>query len=602
MSLGRRFTILLPGAVLCAAVATAQVAPTTVFQLDGNAAQSANYPACLYGSPCDYWNLLNGSQTAGNNGVAGHSLIRTFINGKASTDSFTGGGSKDPNPISQWAYSSSPTPNKDTLNAGYAAAYEQGGDFELIFGADRASPNGDANIGIWFFQNTVLPNGSGGFTGSHMDHDIFVISAFTGGGGTSTITVYEWDHTCTAGVKNPVAGQCGDTNLRLLAAPAAVCTSTSAYCAITNAATTNTTWEGSLASPLFFEGGVDLTAALKAVGVAQLPCFTSFLEETRSSQSTTAVLKDFLAGGFPVCGLSITKACGVPSVVQGGTEVNYPVNGIVTNTGVGTLYNVTVFDTPTSPSGSQRTITVSNNVSGSPNFGKSTLGAGETGTWSDSTTTTAATASDTAFAQGGLDSSTIPNGNTAESNTVSSTSASKTCTSNFNTSLSITKTCGIPAAGANPAVPGVTLTVSGSTVGVLVSYSGAVCNNGVSQVTGVQVTDTPSSGSTGSISIGTLAACSSFDANGNCTESDAKNCANYSGNYVPTNIDQVVSGIGGASTGAGRYFWNDAATITSATATVGTLNKLTSGPYSGTYGGASASCPICQGSGECTAQ
>jgi hypothetical protein len=512
--------ISLPGVVVFAAVAMAQVPPTTVFQLDGNAAN--DNLTCTYGQPCDYWNLLNGAGTAANPGVAGHSLVRTYISGTASTDSFTTGGSKDSNLISQWAYSSTPTPNKDTINAGYAAAYEQGGDFELIFGADRASPNGDANIGIWFFQQTVGPNGSGGFTGAHVDHDIFVISAFTGGGGASTVSVFEWDHTCASGVRNPTAGQCADANLRLLAVPAVSC-GTSIYCGITNSATTNTTWEGNLISPLFFEGGVDLTAAFKAVGVTQLPCFSSFLEETRSSQSTTAVLKDFIAGGFPVCGLSITKNCGTPSVVQGGTEVNYPVNGVVTNTGVGTLYNVSVFDTPTSPAGATRpAIFVSNNVSGSPNLGTSSLGAGETGTWSDSTTTTAATASDSAFAQGGLSSSTIPDGISTQSNTVSSSSASKTCTSNFNTTLSITKTCGIPASGNNPAVPGVTLTVNGTSLGVLVSYSGQVCNNGVSQVTGVGLTDTPSSGATGSISIGTLSACSGFDSNGNCTRQELR--------------------------------------------------------------------------------
>src|SRR6202030_362640 len=204
-----------------------------------------------------------------------------------------------------------------------------------------------------FFKQNVVPKGSGGLTAMHVDHDMFVISAFTGGGGASTVSVYEWDHTCASGVKNPTAGQCADTNLRVLAIPNTSC-GTSIYCGVTNAATTNTSWEGSIASPLFFEGGVDLTAAFKAVGVNQLPCFASFLEETRSSQSTTAVLKDFLAGGFPVCGLSITKACGIPSVVQGGTEVNYPVNGVVTNTGVGTLYNVSVFDTPTSPAGATR--------------------------------------------------------------------------------------------------------------------------------------------------------------------------------------------------------------------------------------------------------
>jgi hypothetical protein len=112
-----------------------------------------------------------------------------------------------------------------------------------------------------------------------VDHDIFVISAFTGGGGTSTITAYDWDHTCASGVKNPSAGQCADSNLRLLATPGSTCGS-SIYCAITNATTTNTTWEGGVAWPLFFEGGLDLTAALKSVGVNQLPCLN---DRSRSS-------------------------------------------------------------------------------------------------------------------------------------------------------------------------------------------------------------------------------------------------------------------------------------------------------------------------------
>lgn len=569
----------------CAAAGMAQVAPTTVFQLSGNAA--SDNLTCSYGQPCDYWNLLNGNGVGTSPGVPGHSLVRTFISGTASTDSFTGGGSKDPNPISQWAYSSSPTPNKDTLNAGYAAAYESNGDFLLIFGADRASPSGDANIGIWFFQNSVGPNGSGGFTGSHMDHDIFLISAFTGGGGTSTITAYEWDHTCTSGVKNPAAGQCSDTNLRLLATPSTVC-GTSIYCGITNPVPTNTTWEGTLASPLFFEGGIDLTAALKAVGVTQLPCFTSFLEETRSSASTSAVLKDFLAGGFPVCGLSITKSCGTPSVTSNGQDINYPVSGIVTNTGVGTLYNVSVFDTPAGGT-TRPAILVVNNTSGSPNLNTSTLGPTETGTWSDSTVTTASSANDSAIAQAGLSSSVFPNGNPTQSNTVTTTKpATAACTSSFSTTLSVTKSCST------------SLQVQNGVVSVLVGYSGTVYNNGPSQVTGVILTDTPSSGASNTINVGTLGPCTpaAFDANGNCTAAGAS--ARYSSSYVPSNIDMVVSGVGGPGTGPGRYFWNDAVTITGATATVGKLNTLSSGPFAGTYGGASASCPICQGSGECT--
>lgn len=248
-------------------------APASIFQLDGSPANDTQ--TCVYPGGCDYWDLLNGTGGAGpigTNSSAGSSSVRIFINGTTSTDSFTGGGSKDANPLSQWAYSTTPTPNKDTLDAGYAAAYDIS-DFDVIFGADRLSPNGDANIGIWFFQNSVTLNGTGGFNGSHANGDVFVISAFTGGGGTSTITVYAWNQPglpnaisggCASGVKNPSPGQCAAANLLLLANPTSVC-GASPYCAITNSGTVNATWASyatpanQLASPLFFEGGVDIT-------------------------------------------------------------------------------------------------------------------------------------------------------------------------------------------------------------------------------------------------------------------------------------------------------------------------------------------------------
>src|SRR5438874_1657455 len=87
--------------VLCAAVAMAQ-APASIFQLDGNADLSVGYPGCLYTAPCDNWDLINGSGGSGtivNNNV-GHSAVSTYVNGSATTDSFTGGGSKDFYPIS----------------------------------------------------------------------------------------------------------------------------------------------------------------------------------------------------------------------------------------------------------------------------------------------------------------------------------------------------------------------------------------------------------------------------------------------------------------------------------------------------------------------
>ncbi|HEV2493970.1 MAG TPA: hypothetical protein VG204_12970 [Terriglobia bacterium] len=335
-------------------------APASIFQLDGNPANDSL--TCTYG-PCDYWNLINLTGSSGTN--RGSSSVNTFILGTTNTLNFQGGGSKDPQPIANWGYTSTSTPNKDTLDAAYAAAYSIS-DFDVIFGADRLSPNGNANIGIWFFQNSVTLNGSGGFNGSHANGDVFVISAFTVGGGTSTISVYIWDqpglpHTITsndgqvgctkASNNNPQVKDCAAANLLLIADPTTVC-GTSDYCAITNSGTVSPTWATAansypfttLQSPLFFEGGVDITAAFAVVGGTP-PCFASFLEETRSSQSPTAVLKDFLLGGFPVCKITATKTYTCNSFNADGS-FNYSYTGSVTNAGIGTVYGVTVTDTP----------------------------------------------------------------------------------------------------------------------------------------------------------------------------------------------------------------------------------------------------------------
>ena len=89
------------GALLVPGLASAQVAPTSVFQLDGNAANSSL--SCIYdngGATCDYWNLLNGAgaptspfivtatQVPPNpavSGTPGNWSARTFINGPPAT-------------------------------------------------------------------------------------------------------------------------------------------------------------------------------------------------------------------------------------------------------------------------------------------------------------------------------------------------------------------------------------------------------------------------------------------------------------------------------------------------------------------------------------
>ena len=68
----------------------------------------------------------------------------------------------------------------------------------------------------------------------------------------------------------------------------------------------------------FFEGGVNLNAIF---GAGNVPCFSSFLAETRSSSSITAQLKDFAEGSFDLCKITVTKNCNFVGVINGGTKL-----------------------------------------------------------------------------------------------------------------------------------------------------------------------------------------------------------------------------------------------------------------------------------------
>src|SRR6266481_6869475 len=291
--------ILMPfgaAAVLATATVAWAVTPTSVFEIDGDVTTGNQSP------PLNDWNLLNGDCTVpgGGSGLPGGSNTRTCIGSENPPKIFTQGGSKDPLDISHWHWKpADPVPDKDTILHGYAASYTATigasviADKVVVIGGDRFAVNGDANIGAWFFQQNVTLNSNGTFSGVHVNHDVFLVSAFTGGGGISTITVYEWDNACLKGVKSPGPGDCADTNLRLLG-------SNDTF-AITNSnPISDEAWSylakfggGTNAMPVgaLFEGGADLTTLFAASGAGAVPCFSSFLLETRSSQSTSAVLK-----------------------------------------------------------------------------------------------------------------------------------------------------------------------------------------------------------------------------------------------------------------------------------------------------------------------
>jgi hypothetical protein len=312
----------------------AAVHDTGAFELDGNA---VNGPA-----PGDDWDnvchQVTGSDCSTSSNTNGATAVDWVAEPNPSASIFTGGGSKDPQDVNQWAWKDAGgLPDKDNLLHSFAARYSlppstscpSGGAATcelLYFGSDRFDNSGDAQQGFWFFQNSIAlgsnsVGGGSGFTGVHSPGDLLVISDFSNGGTTSTITVYRWDPTC-----KKTGGTCGDANLRTLATSTnANCASAAAgdaFCGLVNATNgTTAPWpytdksgNSTYLQGEFYEGGVNLSL----LGLSNL-CFASVASETRSSTSTTATLKDFVLGQFGNCGSATTTQSSITGSTSIGT-------------------------------------------------------------------------------------------------------------------------------------------------------------------------------------------------------------------------------------------------------------------------------------------
>lgn len=290
---------------------------------------------------------------------------------------FTGGGSKDPQDIDQWAWKNDPDagdelhgglPDKDNLLHAFAARYSLAPTVAtgncpngtptgvstipcdvLFFGLDRLDNSGDAQTGFWFLQNQVAldaetkSGGGFGFSGLHAQGDLLVISNFSNGGTTSTITVYKWETGCT-GENRPKKGvggfTCGAANLAQLASSTAANCETVAgandpFCGLVNDSNSQPP-DGLIIMPWqfvdksgtpnngalngeFYEAGINLSL----LGLAG-ECFSTVVSETRSSTSATATLKDFIIGQFANCipGLTTQASETVAEPVAPGVEVH----------------------------------------------------------------------------------------------------------------------------------------------------------------------------------------------------------------------------------------------------------------------------------------
>lgn len=234
-------------------------------------------------------------------------------------------GSKDILDISGWQCNRDNNVNSkiDIMNA-YAAQYQSGTDRIMYFGLDKNVDNGNNNVAFWFLKDgTVDCSSSSGavdFSGEHKDGDVLVVSAFTGGGGVSTIDAYRWDGTADC-IDNPgEPGACDSIPV----ASGGDCKDAATLddiCATTNSGPKEendditTKWltsDGTLGigntvvPPNFFEGAINLTEVLGGAA-----CFSTFVADTRSSQSLTATLFDFARGQLGGCTTTLTTKAGL---------------------------------------------------------------------------------------------------------------------------------------------------------------------------------------------------------------------------------------------------------------------------------------------------
>lgn len=274
---------------------------------------------------------------------------------------FWKGGSKDTLDVTEWWYRDGSVPDKDDLRNGYAAAYflpTANGDKDLViyFGAERYANTGDAIMGFWFFQDKVGPGENNKFTGQHIENDLFVIMEYPQGSNSEPfVQIMRWVN----------GGGDISENLELLyssgdaGAKCGTDHDPEVACAITNtggelAGVANGLWayQSKAGDPdtypaeSFFEGRVNVSKAFANIG--PIPCFSSFMIETRSSRSETAQLKDFLGGDFPLCSISVTKTCQASELTADNKFViDYSI--MLTNTGIGNIgtnETITIDDMP----------------------------------------------------------------------------------------------------------------------------------------------------------------------------------------------------------------------------------------------------------------
>ncbi len=584
---------------------------TNIFELDGNATYAGS------GKSDDWNNILNtGGATHGDFGI----VARSRCIGTSCDSAWPGvlvdpygtsifvQGSKDLSDITSWSCRDQAAPDKDELSNAYAVAYDYNGDLVVYLGTDRYSNSGTATMGFWLLQAAIaqpncLPGGDGKFendAGTAVKHavgDLLVVADFTNGGAIGTVRLFEWVGS---------GGSDGTLNKLFEAVPGTStydpnidCTNSGNgagdICGTINQVAVTSPWtyipkgasgDSDFIKFGFMEVGVNLSRVFRNLG-SDVPCFSTFVAETRSSAEPNASQKDFVLGSFNVCAINVSKKCSnnTPNLTANPVTFTYDVGGCFDNTGFGSVHNFNLSDSPTAFDTntlkfygpfSKTVITdlmcanlgaLKTAVSGlTPISTSSTLAPGDRVVWLANFTSTS---------NGGTDTVT----GTAQGSggaTISDVTAQATCPSaTFNPHIKVTKNCTA------------TLEDTGSQLVAKVTISGYVCNTGDVPLSSVTVNDSTTGGNPGDIptpilSVTSLQANPTPGASADCssTAGSGKWWKSYLYKYTPNTIPTTPQGV------AQRYVFKDDVTA-SGTPPTGTGTAQTDTAH--------AECALCPG-------
>jgi hypothetical protein len=579
--------------------------PNGPFQLEGNATTDTSvcfqltsagallasppcpsgYALVTFGATTDDWQtaLPYGSHTADGLAVATSFVTDTF---NSSNDaSFFGGGSKDTLGISTgaWEWQNTSNQGKADIEHAYAAAFKAANGHTFIyFGMDRFDNSGDTTGGFWFFQDSSvnLSNTKKGggmlFSGHHTNNDLLIVANYGTGGATPTVETFTWVCSGTGATCDSTGVLTAGTSAQNAAAQCNPTTGTSSFCAITNGTSGLTAPWGfsekhgatTFQAGEFLEGGIDL----ETIFGGNVPCFTTFMAETRASTSPTSSLADLTPPvSFPLCGIKVTKSCNGNGVVSNnGNTVTYSWTVTATNTGIGSLFDVTVIDTlpdgvtenvplVTDPNSLGSKASVSGTVNFVVNCSAGVCTGAETG---GGPVPNPLSVTNTADVQA------FTGANSTGTKIVPSPDVPQTssCQASAPGALTVTKHCDATHGGP-------VLVSKGGFVVVDVPFTATVCNGepaGTGEaVNNITLSDSPTANTLSPSTITSLAP-------GACVNT-------VKGDYFPSAVDAGSNGLI-----AGRYFFTDTLTATGTGAIKGDTV---------TNSGA-VSCPICP-SGEC---